>query len=296
MNVQILRGKPATLFLYVYNNGTLTDLDANPTLAIIDGNGTTVSSGAVSKTPATTGTYQSTLPAQANLKVLIATWSGLLAAAAVSFRQDYEIVGNQLFTEADARAMLIVGGQAPLADTSKYSDDHIAKWRSIITDLFEARLNRGVIQRYCRVRFAGDGQPLDLTYGYPQTSTGDWLHRPGRPWDVSTIISADVNGSSVSPADIEIVGHKLYRSPGAWSGGSDQLNVTVEYEYGPDPVDWEAHQRALELLLANAAPSGLPNNATSYSNEDGTFRITVFPSAVEEFLRVHKHRAGFGVA
>ena len=39
---QILRTTPATLEILVYQDGTLTDLDANPTLVITDANGTTV--------------------------------------------------------------------------------------------------------------------------------------------------------------------------------------------------------------------------------------------------------------
>lgn len=293
MNHHILRSTPATLELKVYNNGTLTDLAANPTLALTDGNGIAVSTGAVTKPGATTGIYRSVLPGQAALKVIDAAWSGTLAGEPVVFHQDYEIVGSLLFSEAEARAELIVGGQAALADETKYPDALIAQWRAVIGDIFEHRMNRGVVRRYCRTRFNGfQGLPLDLTGGYPVLASGAALNRPGRGWDINQIISATVDGVAQDVADLEIVGYKLYHTGDVWSWptSSTPLNITVQYEYGPDPVYWEAHQRALDLLLANAAPSGFPATATSISNPDGTFRITNFPVAVEEFLKRHNHR------
>ena len=295
MNFQILRGTPRTLQITVYSGGTPTDLDANPTIAIVDGNGTAVTTGAVTK-PAGTGIYESVLPAQANLNVLTATWSGLLATKAVTFTQSYEIVGNLLFTEAEARAEQIVGGQAALSDTAKYSDALIAHWRSVIGDMFEWRLNRAVVSRYCRVRIAGGSGPLDLTYGHPQLASGSPLSRPGRSWDIARIISASVGGVAQTVGDIQIVGSKLYGVSWGSSTTADPLNVTVEYEYGPDPVDSETHQRALDLLLANAAKSGFASTAESVTNDDGTFRITTFPAGVEEFLKQRKHRRAFGIA
>lgn len=301
MNYQILRSSPATLELRVYNEGALADLDATPTLAITDGNGVVVVSGAVSKpgVPDAVGVYRSILPAQADLKVLKAVWAGLLDGEAVTLYQDYEIVGNLLFTEADARNAKIVGGQAALADDDNYPDSLIAAWRSTIGELFEQRLNRAVVRRYCRVRFSGwSSRALDLSYGHPVLASGSPLNRPGRSWDVSRIISASINGTPQTVSELEIVGYKLYHTTSTWSAATftTPLNITVEYEYGPDPVWAEAHQRALDLLLANAAPKGFPSSATSLNTEDGTFRITNFPVAVEEFLKAHKHRKGFGFA
>jgi hypothetical protein len=129
-------------------------------------------------------------------------------------------------------------------------------------------------------------------------ASGNRLNRPGRAWDVNRIISATVGGTTQTVSEIDIVGSHLYHTTGSWSGATvtDPLNVTIEYEYGPNPVWPEAHQRGLDLLLANAAPKGFPSTATSLSNEDGTFRITTFPAAVEEFLKANKHRKAFGVA
>ena len=303
MTQQILRSTPATLELRVYSAGSPVNLDANPTLAITDGHGTVVSSGAVTK-PSTppadaVGVYRSVLPGQAALKVLKAAWSGLLATAPVTLYQDYEIVGNLLFTEADARNAKIVGGQSALADETDYPDALISGWRSTITELFEQRLQRPVIQRYCRLVTGGWGtRALDMTYGNTVLADGSALNRPGRGWDIARIITADVGGTAQTVGDLDIVGHQLVNTTGTWTGSSfsDPNNVIVQYEYGPDPVWGEAHQRGLDLLLANAAPKGFPSSATSVSTEDGTFRITNFPVAVEEFLSQHRRRKGFGVA
>lgn len=298
MNGEILRSVPATLELRVYQSGDLTDLDANPTLIVTDGNGTTVTSGAVTKPGSTTGIYRSVLPAQSDLKVLDAEWTGTLDSEPVVLHQDYEVVGNLLFTEAEARAASIVGMQNPFSDDTKYTDAYLADWRAVITDTMEQRMRRGVISRYCRLEVGGFGSgiPLDLSYGYARTSTGTHLHRPGRTWDISRIISASINGTTVDPADLTVVGYKVYGASWPRATTTTPLNVTVEYEYGPDPVWSETHQRALELLLANAIPKGYPSSATSISNEDGTFRITTFPAQVEDFFKQHNRRKGFGVA
>ena len=117
------------------------------------------------------------------------------------------------------------------------------------------------------------------------------MNRPGRMRDIARIISASVEGVAQTVGDLEIVRSKVHHTTGTFTG-----TVILEYEYGPDPVEWETHQRALDLLLANAAPKGVPASATSMTNEDGTFRITNFPVNVEEFLKHRKVRAGFGVA
>lgn len=297
MNHHILRNTPATLELAVYSAGSLIDLDADPTVIVTDGNGTIVTSGAVTKPgpPDDVGVYRSVLPAQANLSLLTAVWTGQLAGQPLTLSQSYEIVGNLLFTEAEGRSEPIVGQQQALADETKYSDARIAHWRSVIGDIFETRMGRGVTRRYCRTRFNGFvGLPLDLSGGYPVLANGNPLSRPGRSWDISTIISATIDGVAQTVSDLEIVGYKLYHTTEswAWSTAATPLNITIEYEYGPDPVEAETHQRALDLLLANAAPSGYPSTATSLSNEDGTFRISNFPVAVEEFLKRRNHRTG----
>ena len=174
---EILRSTPATIELLVYSEGTLVDLDGNPTLVITDGAGTVVTSGAVSHPGV--GIYRSILPGQADLKVLDAAWTGALSGAPLTLHQDYEVVGNHLFTEAEARASNIVGMQTPFSDTAKYDDSYIAKWRTVITELMEHRMNRGVIQRYCRARFSGPYKPLNLAQGTTP------LHRPGRGWDIT---------------------------------------------------------------------------------------------------------------
>lgn len=289
----ILRNTPATLEVLVYSGGDLVDLDADPTLVVTDGNGTVVASGVVVKLGATSGVYQSILPAQANLSVLTAVWTGLLAGNAVILNQTYEIVGNHLFTESDARNAKIVGGQSALADDVAYPDDLIAGWRRTITELFEHRMHRGVVQRYCRQKLSGGYRALNLRHGYPVLANGNPLNRPGRAWDVARIISITHDGTPVLPGDVEVVDGNIWYPAGTWTPAVSQtppLNITVEYEYGPDPVWAEAHQRAIDLLLANAAPKGFPSSATSVSTEDGTFRITNFPVAVEEFLKKHNYR------
>lgn len=288
---QILRNTPATIQASLYVNGTLTDFDSTPTVAVVDANGDTVT-GLSSVSKPSTGVYRATIPAQSDLTTLRATWTGAVSGSSTVLTTRYEVVGNLLFTEAEARAKTISGFQTPLSSDSSYPDSEIARWRGLITDMFEDRTGRSWVRRYCRVQMDGTGgRLLSLHDGEARTADGP-LPRPGRGVQIAKIISATVSGAAVSTSNIAIDGGTLIRKDGVWHSPTwgDPLNVIVEYEYGPDPVPYEATENGLRVLLANAVPSDVSQYATSISNEDGTFRIATLPVRVEEWLKSVSNR------
>lgn len=292
---QILRSTPATLELLVYQAGDLTDLDALPTLAITDANGNSVSSGSVTKPSATTGTYRSVLQSQSDLTTLAAVWSGDLSSEPVSFKRGYEIVGNLLFIEAQARAKTITGQQTPLSDNIAYPDSDIARMRTLITDQFEHRTGRAWTRRYSRVELVGNGGPvIDLWDGHARDSRGDQVGGPGRYRHIAKIIGATVDAVAVSAADLAIDGRRIIHKTGVWVVGSisDPFNVVVEYEYGPDPVPFEANENGLLMALANLVPSDVSAYAQTFAGEDGTITFgpngLAWPTKVWEWLKHSK--------
>ena len=162
--------------------------------------------------------------------------------------------------------------------------------------MFESRTERSWIRRYARMELPGNsGRVLDLTEGTTRTSDGTVLDRPGRLNDISAIIAATVSGTAQTVGNLIVEGHRIYHTATSWLRGStsNPLNISIEYEYGVQG-DWEAHQRGLQLLLANATPSTEPDRATSFSNPDGTFRLATFPVDVENFFERKSGRIPVG--
>lgn len=302
--MQILRDTPATLELKVYSSGDLTDLDANPTLAVTDANGDAVSSGTITKP--SIGVYRSVLAGQADLKTLKAVWSGDLGGDAVSFTQHYEIVGNLLFTEAEARGARFTGQQSPLSDETAYPDAVIARMREQIARNFEQKTGRSWTRRYCRMELHGNGwKAISLLRGQPVTSTGDESGGPGRLWNARKLISVSVDDVDVT-ANARLDGRNILLTTGTFARATfaNPFNVVVEYEYGDDPVDLEARENGLRTIVANLVPSDVPDYAQtiSSSNESTSFQqqeqgtLRVYPAKTREWLKRNPPRRIPGVA
>lgn len=287
---QILRNTPRTLELKVYQNGDLTDLDTDPTLALTDANGVAVTTGSVSRS--STGIYQSVVDGQSNLKTLRAEWSGNLAAKPVVFVQQYEVVGSLLFTESEARSKTITGQQTPLSDENLYPDAAIARMRTLISNQFEHRTGRSWIRRYCRVEISGSGtHVINPRDGESRDSDGNESGGAGRYRNIRKIIGATIDGTTIDANDIKVSGRKIIYTEGLWSRPStvDPFNVVLEYEYGDDPVDLEANENGLRMVVANIQPSDVSGYAQSFSRPDGTTTFPqggwAWPSKVWEWLK-----------
>jgi hypothetical protein len=123
-------------------------------------------------------------------------------------------------------------------------------------------------------------------------SDGVQLHRPGRTYNINRILSATVDDVAVDPAELVIDDWQIYRTEGLWScrSATRPLNIVLEYTYGQTFPDPEARERGIELLAANITPGDMPSRATSFNNEDGTFRISTWPVSVEEFIKARDVR------
>ena len=207
-----------------------------------------------------------------------------------------EMVGSLLFSEAAARNYRVLTDLLPLADTARYSDLEIGRWRQAITELFEERTGRSWVTRHARVETAGSGRyDLPLAGGRACSADGAALYRPGRTLDAATLLAVTVDGDPVDLSTVKVGSGRLHRLDGIWPAAtySDPLNVIVEYAYGLPAPTAEATERALELLVANITRSDTPDNATSITTPEGnTYRITALPLTVDAFLKTHRFPMG----
>lgn len=280
---------PLQLTKTFYVNGTGTD-QGDVTIGIVDAAGNTIVAAGTATTNAGAGVYTYPLPRASELTEYYVTWT--VTSDSQVLVDVIEIVGDYLFTEAQARAKTISGLQTPLSDEGEYPDSVIADARRVIVDTFESRLGRASVPRYCRVEMAGNGKRrISVASGVRISDGGELLARPGAGRDVARVISCTIDGVAQSVSDLVPVGGGVIANKAGeftYATDSDPLNVVLEYVYGPSTVDPEATERGLELLLANIIPTDLGGaEIASQSNPGGTtFRLTTYPKRVSEWFKM----------
>lgn len=292
MRFSILAKRPVTLTKAFYDeDGTQADAGAT-TISITDANGDVVlAETAATKTgSAETTEYNYNLPAQADVSLLYVTWESADLGTEIDV---VEVLGANLFSMVEARTTTITGLQTPLSDVDSYPTKLLNAWRLYISDAFEQRTGQSFVPRYARVELPGNGtRSLWLGDGEAVSSVGDKLGNGGETRDVRRLISVTINGVAQNVDNFRAIGRTLYAKNGIFPmvAVTDPLNVVVEYEYGRFPVPSEANRNGLRLLLANAVSSDIPSRATSFNNEDGTFRLSVWPVEVEAFIKANDRR------
>ena len=89
----ILRNSAETITATFYNGETASNVSTGSmTVGIVDTHGNTIVSSGTATTSSSTGVYEVTLAAQADLKRLITTWSGTFSTA-MTFLTQHEVVG-----------------------------------------------------------------------------------------------------------------------------------------------------------------------------------------------------------
>ena len=238
---------PATISATFYAAGADTGADdGTVTVAVMRADGSAVT-GVGAVTSAGDGVYTVTLPAQADLDVLTATWTG----ATTKVRTTHEIVGRQLVELAEIRA------QTNLSSAS-YTNTMLEDARAWFLDTVDDFCGFSPIPRYAYETASGDG-----------TSTVRITNRAY----VRAIRSVAVDGEEVG----DLTGWDL--DNGLLSGTTfpyGRNNVTVGYEYGLDhpPADLKrAALTAIRYRLLTDVNSQLPDRAMSISNEYGNIQM-----------------------
>ncbi len=297
---------PISLTKQWFENGTVVEPDF-VTFDLIDADGVSKRSGTATKagsTTTTTFTVVITVVEAAEVEEYSLEWTRNDTGSKLV--DDVGIVGSVLFTEAAARAFNIVGGQNPLDESASpaYSDREIREGRYRVTEILEKRTGVAQTKRFARVHLAGTGRDSIALAGADQTHGGPSFRR--RPL---TLIRGSVNGTALSSGELALIevdsaSHKFTRYDGSsWarpSGSQPPRNVTLGYEYGSPSISWEAERAGLMLLIKSIVPSDVSGRMTSFSNSDGTFRLSVpslrFPTGIpeiDEFINAYDERPVF---
>lgn len=272
-------------------DGTVVDVGV-VTYDLTDFDDTAVASGTATKSGSGVNTeYKISVPNQTELGLLTLTWTRASGAKLVDH---IEVVGGQLFTEAEARNF----DSATFADEDEYPDAEIAAERLRITDLLEEWTATSWIPRWRRLKLAGNNRyrlPLFLSHLSQGGSGGQ-----GAGWDTIRIQSCTIDGEDIDVANFEPVDGFAHRTDSYWPWPStlDPLNVTLDIVYGM-PYLIDGVDRIGKLLLADRLPSSrVAAHATRFTDELGTSdfsaenmgRPTRIPE-VNAWLRGHNDRA-----
>jgi hypothetical protein len=254
-DLHVLEDTPAQPQAKFYSGGVLTDLDGaaggtcTVTLTRPDGSAGPAS-GTV--THVSTGVYSFVLNAQPDPTLFTVTWAGTIGGKAVSVRTRIEIVGDFLFTTAEAKAFRVANA-TPLATVA---DADLMETRAAITDEFEAICGWSFVGRYRRDLFDG---PLDQLV----------LDR----LKIQRIISVTVDGTAYTAPELADLiftpAGTLRRRTLGWFSSAYSAAIAVEYVHGWDRVPGAIKQAALKLCAAKLNPSALGSSVSSYSTPGG---------------------------
>ncbi len=198
---------------------------------------------------------------------LTATWQPS-AAGVAPVEQAIEIVGDDLFTIAEARAARFHAagppdGAPPLADATKFPDARLIEARDRIADAFEAIAGMPFFPRYRREVLDGDGTAELLVPTPALLAVRAVELRRGAAWE------------ALDPATVlaDPAGACILRTAGAFPAG--RRNVRLAYEHGHPAVPAPIRRAALRLLMAEVVPSGLPDRAVTQVVGQNVYRLAV---------------------
>jgi hypothetical protein len=181
------------------------------------------------------------------LDVLTATWTSPTRGLDTT---RHEIVGDFLFTVAQARAV------SPLGNTATYTTQAITDARTMVETALEDACGVAFVPRYKRERVSGMGG-TQLLLSMPR---------------VRAIRSVTLDGVAVTDAaTIVNVGSGVAYYPTGWTRGYG--NYEVAYEHGHDYPPPRVSQAALLWCKAHLVKGPIDDRTTSFSTDDGTFAL-----------------------
>lgn len=264
LDERILQGTSSNLEVTWHVDGTPTDPDGqDTTLGITRADGTVLTAPGTAATRTGEGVYRHPLAPQAELDELTVTWTAEFAGVQQQLRSRVEIIGGNLFTEAQARAFR-PRGQATLADADRYPDAAIVAERDRLTDDIEGEHICGVamVPRYARRHLTGTGTDvLLLPHVLVQRVLSVTLTPPGASPTVLDEADWILDGTT----------GELQRASGTWPTG--RRAVTVAYVHGHERTPGPVQRAALHVAFSRLVGSSIDERATSMSDELGTFQL-----------------------
>lgn len=291
---RFLAGSVGDLEVTCYRDGTVTDPASAGTVTVTDGDGTVLSSGAATIVGGSTGRlrYTPTAAAMASVNRLTVTWASVVLGTdpAITLTTHAELVGQLLFTEAEARTF----GDGTLANTTTYPDEAIRQAHDRLLDDFETIVGYPLGRRWRQEEFTGDGYSrFRLTIPELRSVRAAIWRDPGS--------STWTSFTPAELADIAIVrrwGVIERESLGVFTDGR---RFRVSVEAGRD-IPGPLRRAALIVLRNTLVPSNISARALFENNAAGQFRLAVADANVsgrwyglpEADAALARYRAGGG--
>ena len=223
-----------------------------PTVSVADSTGTAVTVGSVSDDG--DGSYSAIVAATDNPTTDI--WSQTWSVDGADRVQTTAVVGATYVSTGEIRDL-----EPSLDDGTKYPTAGLLATRTIAEWEVERITNRAFVPRFRVAELAGSASDLVL----PE-------------WDVRTIrwiSSVDPDGT-VTPWTVdELANVQLDGSAGVIVSGRSWRRVRIGFEYGLDYPPEDIRRAVVKRIrwFANRPTSTIPDRATSYSVDGGTYRI-----------------------
>jgi hypothetical protein len=254
---RILRGSAAIL------RSTKHDGDGEPvaptvgntvTVQVTRSDGTDVlPAGTVATVAGAEVTVALTAAHTADLDQLTATWTERdgVGTVVATWQSAAEIVGGFFFSIAEARA-----SDKTLEDATKYPDADILATRAEVEEEFEAICGRAFVPRFGTFTGTGGAQVLPDPH-------------------LRKLRSVTVDGTAYTASELEDV--KTDEAGIIATSARRGARVVVSYEHGLDSPPADLKRAALTRLRSrlNMSKSAVPDRATSFSTETGTFRLSM---------------------
>lgn len=262
-----LAGTKGDIEVRCYRDGTLTDPDLAGTVTLTDGDGTVLSTGAATVAGSGSGIirYSPTAAAMASVNRVTVSVANVVIGGetAITVTGETEVIGELLFTEAEARAFR--DGQLASAT---YTDDAIRRAHDQIMDGFERVLGYPLGRRYYRDVLDGEGYgELRLSRGYVRSI------RAIASRAVGTATWTAFTAGELADVLFDGVGAEIVRETGGVFASGRQ-NWRVSYEAGR-PIPLEIRRAALVVVRNTLVPSNVSDRALFENNQAGQFRLAV---------------------
>ncbi|MGE5827704.1 MAG: hypothetical protein ACM30G_04980 [Micromonosporaceae bacterium] len=266
MLTRVERNHATTLTHTFYVGETPTDPTGTPTYAVVDANGTSVTSGNATVVGASSGQVTAALAAQSALKALTITWVAIVGGVSRTEVDYAEVVGGFYFGLAEGR-----GSDAALANTTTYPTSAV-ELRRLETEVeCDYICDRAFVPRYRRLVLDGSGT-TELVLADADLRTIRRIAVADRLDETFTDLG------SAALAAVAIGTDRTIRRTDGNVFTEGRRNVIVEYEFGLDapPPDlvWATKTRLRTRLTMPT--SAIPDRAQSFVvAEGGTFRLTM---------------------
>jgi len=280
----MLRATGGNLDVQFLVGGTLTDPDGQTaTVGVTRADGTVLKAPGTATARQSVGVYRLVLapadiPECAQLK---ATWAATFSAAADQVATYAEVVGDHLFTLAQARAFNPRSQvAAPLASAGSYPDDMVLDARNRIGDDFELICGTSFFPRYRRVTLDGSRTvPYVNALNRPDPKIANiaWSMALELPvHHVTRLLSVTVSGVAYDAPTLAGVvayetGQLVKASLSPWEAGVQ--NIVVEAVYGYDRTPGMITRAALLLLVSQLAGTDISPRALTLADETGTMTL-----------------------